>query len=162
MVRGVQTSSRGVEACRFWLQVHCANTLVHNREEVVVKLVDIPTSIHDECRQVWHSPIMLNRSLAGRRTTGSRVRTETRWQLCSSPCGASPTSESSLSAGNVIKDGNFFKNADAMCPKACIQSLMKVTGPDFCSLYPLIQEVACYVELTLLASHQLVVLQDCG
>ena len=66
----VSRSAAEVQRC-FWLQVHCANTLVHNSEEVVVKLVDIPTSIHDECRQVWHRPIMLHCSLAARQKLGS-------------------------------------------------------------------------------------------
>ena len=52
-----------------------------------MKLVDIPTSIHDECRQVWHSPVMLNCSLAARQKMGLDLGQRNRGSFAAPLCG---------------------------------------------------------------------------
>ena len=46
------------KTCQDSMQVHEATSLGCVREQMVVKLVDIPTNIHDQCRQV-SSPHMV-------------------------------------------------------------------------------------------------------
>ena len=46
------------KACRDSMQVHEATSLGCVREQMVVKLVDIPTNMHDQCRQVNPTPLL--------------------------------------------------------------------------------------------------------